>query len=1285
MEVDRDLEEEFVRLEQEEAGEEEWEEFCRREKRRMARKDKDWMTWIQRESDDDEPAGSDEDEPHFSNGQDPVTDPSGSVCETWALPPESTPTLETPPQKSPKRATRSTIPRTLPTSTETTARRSRRTKWLTEKGQYGEQMKRKGRTYQRDERATRTVSRTTQPARNPDATPIEEEGPQIFSLCLQAGPTRKGRENLSTRRRSQLTSQQEVQHEPRNCNSLEREDEYLPLESRPRTSREIEEVEKGNDADTEDEEEDESTYLSDEPPIGTSGVSSASSKIGDQPVPGAFLKDQLMLSEESTNPERESDQTQSRSRGTRLNSRRERLADETRNQSAGEIKPYLLDEDEETPNERSPSKPREEGLRRANKETKTAEGECDSKANGIASVRVCRKSRNPGAHCRVEETNLEQGKGETNGGRKLLPPTSASREATEPSPDPIIERETELPRLTDGVLRTRDRRPMARLEGEDDLNDEKVHEECIVCGRRELSPIKARGGARKKARTSSWLPRAPKLSKITKLAWNILASFFVIFLLLAAIGRLFRPRPRVNIQITNIRISMHLKTIPLPPEESSSNDSHPPIPPSQSDGSRPTYPPAPQTRERDGSPFSDPARAALDSLPLPSGSYVTPAIIAINHLVSLPVQSSHPTHEFLGRGITVCIRKPNGHVVHHQGDLHLRLFPRGVENGWKDFYLPSRTEADHLIGLWNREPGYQGCMAQIRSEFEKVRLLSDDPPSERSTWQAFEEKEVDMKEVEEEGGESRVPPNSPDKPIRVGPPPTKNGQRARRRHPFSQHTAQTESSARDYGLDKLAEAAVKVKEEEDEDAPFKNGILARGDPITEIEMVPLPQGSPPDIPPPPPDLTYPDDDISRVHLSETTGKVTEFNGPFGDPTDPDDDDPPPPLLPASPPSITLKRGRSSRAVLSDIVLNLRKLRLELGVTFDIETQGMIEKMERSTHRLMMTGIAKGPSEARTMVAGPDGDIVMGERGRAVSEGPGHQSTIPTEYSLSPASLSRFEELMDRVRTLQGMVMSYQWKKVDDQNDLDAKVDGLESRIASLEVLRIEDDTAATTRRRTYRGPTERPLTRGSANKLDNKIEQCTTAINGLQTRFQEAEALLENLRGSRERVQEAEKRIVKIEGAVGKQDTKFANLVARIDEVLQQGSVSRDPPTPHLAPTPGFYLRVSRIESNLLNFHQRISSNEEQLSLIEQRLRCFWVIGASSDPTDALAQVAHLRNVWAAATLAWNRRQSQANPNFPQPQPIRRGVTITAPEPSSNRDSSTSDDPSKPAAKPSQC
>ena len=121
MEIDRDLEEEFARLEQEEAGEEEWKEFCQRERTQMAKKDKGWLAWIQRESDEDKPA-SIEDEPHFSNGQDPVMDPSGSVRETWTLPPESTHTLETPPQKSPKRAMRSTVSRALSNGTETTVR-----------------------------------------------------------------------------------------------------------------------------------------------------------------------------------------------------------------------------------------------------------------------------------------------------------------------------------------------------------------------------------------------------------------------------------------------------------------------------------------------------------------------------------------------------------------------------------------------------------------------------------------------------------------------------------------------------------------------------------------------------------------------------------------------------------------------------------------------------------------------------------------------------------------------------------------------------------------------------------------------------------------------------------------------------------------------------------------------------------------------------------------------------------------------------------------------------------
>ena len=1134
-------------------------------------------------------------------------------------------------------------------------------------------MRTKGRTYQRSERATRTVSRTTQPARNPDATPIKENGPQIFSLCLQAGPAKKRQGNLLTRRKGQWISQKGVQHEPRDCNSLGLGDGYLSPNPALRSSCETKEIEKGHDADTEDEEEDESAYLSDDPPIGTSGIGSASYGTGVRLAPGTFFKDQL-IADEGANPEGKPDQALGRSKVARLNPRRKRLAARIESPVVGALEPYLLDEDEGEPvDEKVFLKSRKEKLEQVSKEIEAPKDEHDPPADNADPAGIRQRSCDSRTRGPEVTTISKRVKSETDEERRLLPPVGASREVTTPSTDLTIERESELPRPPDGVFGTRDRRPMARFEG---VEKENVREGCIVCGRSETLPIKARGGERKKTRTKNWIPKVFKLSKITKVAWRALAFLCLTFLLLAVIGHLFSPHPQVD-----IRLTMYLKTVPLPPEESSS-DSHPPIPSSPSDESRPTYPPAPQTREPDGSPSSDPVKAALDSLPLPSVRYMTPAIIAINHLESLPVRSSHPTHEFLGRGITVSIRKTNGHLVHHQGDLHLRLFLRGVENGWKDIYLPSRTEIDHLVGLWNREPGYQGAMAQIRTDFDRVHLLSDDPPSERSTWEVFEEREVAMGEAED-GEVSRVPPNSPDKTARVGPPPTRTGQRARRRHPFPKHSVSTDSSTRDCGLGKLAEAAVRVKEEEDEDAPYRMGLLTRGSLPVGIEMAPLPQGSPPDIPPPPPDLTYPDDENSRTHLSGTSGKVTEFNGPFGGTTDPDDNDPPPPLLPASPPPITLKRGRTSKAILSDIVLCLYKLRFELGVAFDLETQGMIEKMEKSTHRLMMMDVAKGSSEAHAMVAGPDGDIVMGERGRAVSEGPGHHSAVPTEYSLSPASLSRFDELMDRVRTLQGMILSYQWKKVDDQNDFGERLDRLDARVAALEALRIEDDTATTSRRRTYREPPERPLTRGNAHRLDNKIEQCSKAVNDLQTRIREAETLLENLRGSRERVQEAERRIVRVEGAIGKQDIKFADLVTRIDEVLLQRSAIRDLPTSHEAPSPGFYLRVSRIESNQLNFNQRISSTEEQLSLVEQRLRCFWLIGASADPADALTQVAHLRHMWATATLAWNRRQSQGNPGTLYSQPASRSVTITAPGPARGH-ISADDDPPKPNDKPSQ-
>jgi len=375
-------------------------------------------------------------------------------------------------------------------------------------------------------------------------------------------------------------------------------------------------------------------------------------------------------------------------------------------------------------------------------------------------------------------------------------------------------------------------------------------------------------------------------------------------------------------------------------------------------------------------------------------------------------------------------------------------------------------------------------LLQIRYDYEKERLICDDPPSAKSEERVYDEKEEDL----EEGEATRVPPNSPDDTMKVGPP-ARTDQRARCRYLPSRIPVPT--NERGVGCDGIPrdEMRVEVRREEDEDTPYQMGLLSRGP--SSRTNAPPPLEANPLLLTPPPDLTYPED---HFHSYPTYHKKM-FKLPS--PSSLDDDDPPPPLIPASP-KVVIKRGCPSNVVLQDILLCLFKLRYELGIAFDCDTLGMIEKMEKCTNQLIMTNQVKGRGDGvRDRIRDEDGDVRMKEKGRAMSENPTLHPTLPGEYSLSPESLSRFDDLLNCVQTIHGMIMSYQWKKVDDQKELEESVALLHSQVSSLEVCRTEEEAAMVTRRRSYRETQERPLARGVTHKLENKIDQAAKEIHNL--------------------------------------------------------------------------------------------------------------------------------------------------------------------------------------------
>ena len=93
IEVNQEMEEEFMHLVQEEADEGEWGEFCAREKRQMSRCDQVWLEWIETE---------DEGNPPDDNRDPKILDNGDFLAETkeWDVEPPNSPhepsaTLET--------------------------------------------------------------------------------------------------------------------------------------------------------------------------------------------------------------------------------------------------------------------------------------------------------------------------------------------------------------------------------------------------------------------------------------------------------------------------------------------------------------------------------------------------------------------------------------------------------------------------------------------------------------------------------------------------------------------------------------------------------------------------------------------------------------------------------------------------------------------------------------------------------------------------------------------------------------------------------------------------------------------------------------------------------------------------------------------------------------------------------------------------------------------------------------------------------------------------------------
>ena len=678
-------------------------------------------------------------------------------------------------------------------------------------------------------------------------------------------------------------------------------------------------------------------------------------------------------------------------------------------------------------------------------------------------------------------------------------------------------------------------------------------------------------------------------------------------------------------------------------------------------------------------------KQGLDALHVPRDQHLIPALIAVRHIVPLAVQSSLPTHEFLGRGTMVSIRLPNGRMVHHRGDVHIRLYARGTDQGWGDVQLPSRTELDHLLGILFRDRGYPGVMDQLRSTYRGIRSYSVTPEEGEDIRRMYGERKGVTPDEEKEEDIGRAPPNTPD--IKIGPP--------KRKLPFkSQLPEHPEDEEFEDGELLEEDEESRVKEEEDDDllAEFLHINIPK-DKKDDPEPTPVLSGSR-STTLAPPTLDYPDDEHNKpIDSVQTDGKHTIIldKAPTTHQTTPE----PHAVAPvAQPPPPTTK---TSNEVLAEIILCLLKLKYELAVALDDEASELVEEVEKDAEKLMEKKKGKGTKrgeerEKREGKKDRDGDIEMKDGGGSEEDPvPAYRSPATSEdLRKGHALASRVEELEGTVQKLKGMVMALQWKKVDDDSTLEGRMDLLEGRVAAWEIQKLEDEPAPVTARRRStrevretRETQERPLTKAAAQRVETRIDNLTKDLRDLRTRTRDLEREQGENGIAKRRMNEAERRIVRVEEEVEKGSKKLADIGARVEELgLRSESAIREFSQEKHVIGSSLLPRVAKLKSQVFNVNYRLVTSEEQMSFTDQKIRTLWLIGSAQNPNEAYAQTLILRNIWLAAGAAYHRRTIGAPPPSVFTNPVAHGTSTTPANVPQGHDGKPAVNPPGSASKP---
>ena len=617
----------------------------------------------------------------------------------------------------------------------------------------------------------------------------------------------------------------------------------------------------------------------------------------------------------------------------------------------------------------------------------------------------------------------------------------------------------------------------------------------------------------------------------------------------------------------------------------------------------------------------DPPKYVLDRLSVPEDGSLVQGLVAIRHLVPLVAKYSHVTHEYLGRVVMVSIRYPSGRVVHHRGEVHLRLFDRDDEAEWDEVRPISRNDLDYYRTLLFREPGSRGEYPEgkgvppLVSPLDGRRVV----PGMR-------------KEMEEVG----VPPNTPMSMAEVSP--QKPVIRPR------------ELPAND--MNDEEEGAVKEKDEWDEvkivkgrnvpaDSPPKTdssttGSLANSNQGSSATSISEPRT--------PPDLSYPDNGADtpmgpvktkdRMNLSSATYQSSIIV----DPAKPD-------------PTKPIRIGRPANGAPHTTVPSVDSLKVELMKEARIVTGGEETKtfyqLKAEKEEKLMEAMEKGLLRRNV---DKDGDVLM-EGGESA---PAPQPAAKPQGQAHPTSdpRSMVEELNKKLRLVQGQVLSLQWKRVDYENLLEERMNVMESRIAVLEANRVEEvGSTLPPRRRSTREPQDRPLTRGVTHRLESRIDTLAKELTGIRKQMEAMERVEDEREAPRRDGEKLVRRVAGLERLAVEGEKKLSGFETKLaEERLRQEIIVRELTQGKKTVSSEVIPRISKLEARIQNVDYRLLTTESQMVWTDHKLRLLWFIVAAPGPNEAYNLSTQLRTVWEAAASSYRRRivEGPASPAIPQ-------------------------------------